>query len=448
MNNLYKKIDNINVADVIGHYVPNVSVTKNMSCPFHEDKTPSFKIYTNTNSYFCFSCQKGGGPLEFVEDFTGLDKKGAIQELEAITNVQLVYRETNPELEKYLKVMNILLSISTIGIRTVEQSKIEYFKKRGFSDKTIYNYKLGYFPLKLNNITYEELLIRDAKVTSEQLREYGIINDQGLIWQGMYSIPIKNEYGEILSFVGRAHNPDAKSKYILGKTNKFFKMTDHLFNFNNVRNKKHIFVVEGVMDALSLIQSGINNVVALMGLNFARSHKEFLKDKHVCLLLDNDVSGKKGIVQTIKKNLDRTFKSYNYDNFPYKDFNEALLDKFNIKKFIKGNVVSDVDFMLKYAKDTIDISTKRGKKNFSRELYPLWASKDSIDKKYIVEKVGKILEIEDFEFTSKQKGFIVYDAKDLTHNEPITEKQMSFIHSLLEDTSKEKATAIIEILLL
>ena len=80
-NDIQEKLERIDIVKLLSRYLIIENTKRNIKCPLHDDKSPSFKIYSNTNSWFCFGCQKGGKPVNFVMAMEGLTYKEAVKRL-------------------------------------------------------------------------------------------------------------------------------------------------------------------------------------------------------------------------------------------------------------------------------------------------------------------------------------------------------------------------------
>lgn len=80
-NQIMARLDNLDIVDVVSHYVEVANPHRLIRCPIHEDRTPSFKIYQNTNSFYCFGCMRGGAPINFIMLVEGVSFKEALKYL-------------------------------------------------------------------------------------------------------------------------------------------------------------------------------------------------------------------------------------------------------------------------------------------------------------------------------------------------------------------------------
>lgn len=295
---LFTAAKNVSIVDIYNFYangnkkkgkIGRKSVA--VSCPFHEDKHPSLNLYPN-NSFYCFSCKKGGSNIDLVME---------ILKTNAITAAKTICKDFNIEYEERHSVYakNDAAAAEKKGL--IESNTIlanffhshlskapnpKYFEDRGIGS-LVDGYLLGYCP--------EGKIFNDVQRAVDQ----GLGNEKGeCIFAGRYIVPIKNIHGVIIGFIGRL--PDDKvdenhPKYINSCNSSVFRKREVLFNSSSLLDKTdNVLVVEGVFDALSYIAAGVTNVISPLGCSLSDEHLKTLRrfsQKTIILSFDRDEAG-------------------------------------------------------------------------------------------------------------------------------------------------------------
>lgn len=349
-----------------------------------------FSIFTNNKTgalnYKCFSCGATGDGIDFVCKI----KNYAFQSDAAkdICNAfGLVYDEieTNPipqEQKDYYSCNNYANDFFEFFLHNHKSNPVKYFLDRGLSLETIKSYKLGYLPdldkfIKkdgtLCNFGVDVLL---PKFTKNVIISTHLVNRRGdCIFSGRFIFPILNSKGNPIAFAGRSLSPSVP-KYINTSETEWFKKAYTLYNYPVANKYSSVYVVEGYMDALSLVEAGVPNVVASMGTAFGDTHLSCLKGKHITLALDNDGPGLEHMFNIIMSHKDINFDVLKLKG--YKDFNEALCAGADIKSLVKKTMPSPL-FVIKYIVNTYDMNDINSRKFLWTSLATLIGSpKDDV----------------------------------------------------------------------
>ncbi len=296
------------IVDVIGSYASLKKKGANYEacCPFHHEKTPSFKVNREKQMYHCFGCGVGGNVFTFVMEYENLNFPEAVERLAERAGVQLPEKSMNAQersREQYkitLREMNktaaayfhYILKHSQHG-----EKAYEYFHEtRGLSDETINKFALGYSDI------YRDDLYRYLKskgYTDDQMKGSGLVEisekEGGVdkFWNRAM-IPILDINGKVIAFGGRVMG-DGKPKYINTSDTAVFDKSHTLFAMNIARRsrKKGFICCEGYMDVISMHQAGFDNAVASLGTAFTFGHAGIIKRyaDEVYLAYDSDGAG-------------------------------------------------------------------------------------------------------------------------------------------------------------
>lgn len=296
------------IVDVIGSYASLKKKGANYEacCPFHHEKTPSFKVNREKQMYHCFGCGVGGNVFTFVMEYENLNFPEAVERLAERAGVQLPEKSMNAQersREQYkitLREMNktaaayfhYILKHSQHG-----EKAYEYFHEaRGLSDETINKFALGYSDI------YRDDLYRYLKskgYTDDQMKSSGLVEisekEGGVdkFWNRAM-IPILDINGKVIAFGGRVMG-DGKPKYINTSDTAVFDKSHTLFAMNIARRsrRKGFICCEGYMDVISMHQAGFDNAVASLGTAFTFGHAGIIKRyaDEVYLAYDSDGAG-------------------------------------------------------------------------------------------------------------------------------------------------------------
>lgn len=347
-----KSISIINIYnDFTGYRVTDAN--KPVLCPIHNDTNPSMKLYVDTNKAQCFGCDFFGGPIDLV---MAINHWGQTHFMEAVDLICEKYNFTSSDSAKavkdpeaYQKAKNFHDNMKLVakGFSMNLPKEDNYFLQRGLSEEVIVKYCLGFSP--------EDLQFKRSVDLTDYIK-IGLCNSGGSSnYRGRYIFPMFDRYGFVTAFAGRSLK-EAESKYINGKDCEYFHKSELLYNYHIAKNYDSIIVVEGYMDALSLITAGYNNTVAIMGVSLTSQQMELLKNKEIILSLDNDSPGLKSMNKIITLNPTQKFKVIT--NYGYKDFNEALIAEGveGLRRIVTNHTCTGIDFVIQYYAQNNDVT--------------------------------------------------------------------------------------------
>lgn len=340
------------VSEVIGKKVKLKLRGKEFTglCPFHNEKSPSFTVNDLKGFYHCFGCQAHGDIVSFTMQSEGLEFADAIKKLAddhgiAIPQVKFdIVRE-----EKVDRDYLILEKISSFFEKNLQESTgreaRSYIAKRGLSADIVKKFRLGY---SLNSYDALHKFLSAAGFADAEILRSGVIakNDQQKIYDKFRNrviFPITDKKNRIIAFGGRVLEPQDMPKYLNSAETEIFKKNQTLYNIFNARKpifeKKYAVVVEGYMDVISLVASGIENVVAGLGTAFGENHLRelFAITDKIVICLDGDSAGLRAAKRVAeialplissKKNISFTFLPNQLDPDDFvKTFGAAKLEE-------------------------------------------------------------------------------------------------------------------------
>ena len=298
------------VVDLISSYV---SLKKRGNtyvglCPFHNEKTPSFTVYENTQSFYCFGCGAGGDGVSFMRKIENLDYIDAVKLLAQRAGMQMPDEGYDDSLSKKRRV---ILQINRETARFYhnymmsEQGKVglQYFLNRGLSQKTIRHFGLGYAP---NN--WDELFkhLKSKGYNVSDMLAAGVVRkgEKGYYdyFRNRVMTPIIDVRGNFIAFGGRVLD-DSKPKYINTSDTLVYKKTNEVFGLNYAKDsgKDSLILCEGYMDVIAMHQAGFTNAVAGCGTALTNEQVRLLSRyaKEIILVYDNDEAGQKALNKAI-----------------------------------------------------------------------------------------------------------------------------------------------------
>lgn len=279
--------ERLSITDVVSSYLKLEKAGGNFKapCPFHNEKTPSFFVSPSRSSYYCFGCGAKGDIFTFVEQFEGLDFKGALGVLAARAGVELEpYRSTEAKEERSQKDRLYELMEHVCRFYEAEFKKDaeaqEYVKHRGLTEETVRNFRVGFAPKEWRSAT-NDLRARgftDAEIVLAGIAKHPDENPTGEIYdrfRDRVMFPISDTGGRVIAFSGRmlhdapADAPVTQGKYINSPETPIFKKGSTLYGLDKakfeIRKRDAAILVEGQMDLVLSHQAGFTNTVASSG---------------------------------------------------------------------------------------------------------------------------------------------------------------------------------------
>lgn len=295
--------ERLNIVDVISSYIKLERSGGNFKakCPFHNEKTPSFFVSPERNSYYCFGCGAKGDIFTFTEEFEGLDFRGALKVLAEKAGVEIV--PENPKLknekERLFEIMDNASLFFERNISVQNNEVLGYLKKRGLQDKTIKEWRIGYALLEWQSLGD---YLKSKGFTTVEMEKAGLIKiDGGRFYdrfRGRIMFPIFDSSGRIIAFSGRILNDDGKSaKYLNSPETELFSKSRTLYGLDKaklaIKRLDYSILVEGQMDLIMCHQAGYANAVASSGTALTSNHLEILKrlSNRVIMAFDADNAG-------------------------------------------------------------------------------------------------------------------------------------------------------------
>ena len=279
-------------------------------CPFHGEKTPSFTVYPDTSSFYCFGCGAGGDVITFIKRIENLDYLDAVRFLADRAGMKLPDKDVNDAASRLrLRVLEANREAARFfhACLYAPEGRVgwEYYHGRGYTDATIRHFGLGYAPDGFHALRdhLRSQGFKDEELTAAFLekRSAGANGHLYDIFRNRVMIPIIDIRGNVIAFGGRVLD-DTKPKYLNTSDTLVFKKTQNLFALNFAKAAgRQLILCEGYMDVIALHQAGFTNAVAALGTSFTSDHARLVAryaDEAV-LIFDADSAGQKGTQRAI-----------------------------------------------------------------------------------------------------------------------------------------------------
>ena len=355
-------------------------------CPFHGEKTPSFNIYTENGSFYCFGCGAGGDVISFVMKIENLDYLEAVKFLAQRAGMSMPeddYDDSMSRLRTRIYEANREAARFFYG-RLVEREGAEglaYLRGRGLADSTIRHFGLGFAPdsrfslgnhLQAKGFTEAELIAANLVFKARNGR--GVVDR----FYNRVMFPIIDVRGNVIAFGGRIMS-DEKPKYLNTSDTIVFNKSVNLFSLNNAKNSKSraFILCEGYMDVISLNQAGFTEAIATLGTALTTEQATLLKRycDEVIICYDADEAGQKATARAIDI-LRRVGLTVRVLRIPDgKDPDEFIRrhgDKGHAAfKNLLESSGNDMDYRMNRIKDGFDMTAAQGKLGYLNECVKL-----------------------------------------------------------------------------
>jgi len=310
------------IIEVIGSYFPlkRAGTGWRALCPFHREKSPSFHVNPQRQSYHCFGCGAGGSVFRFVMDYEHLDFVSAVRRLAQRAGIPVIEEAGSPDDDRRHEVRKRLLALHAEAsawfhhnlLKTPDaQPARDYLKSRGITVEVAKSWQLGFAP-----DSWDALLnfLREKKFSAEEIAQSGLSaskddDERGKSYarfRNRVMFPIRNDYGEVIAFSGRVLDPESKTaKYVNSPETPLFTKGRVLYGLDKSKraliNAKVAIVCEGQLDLISAYESGVQNVIAPQGTAFTAEQARVLQRfvETVVLCFDSDRAGQEAVTRSL-----------------------------------------------------------------------------------------------------------------------------------------------------
>lgn len=362
-------------------------------CPFHNEKTPSFTVYPETQSYYCFGCGNGGDVITFIRNIENLDYMEAVKLLADRHGVSMPQDGYDSGLSKKRTEMyganREAARFFHAKLYSPEgRQGLEYFYSRGLTDDTIRRFGLGYAPDSWHDLEnylvskgYSQQLLYDANILRSTVKNGKRYYYDAFKNRAMF--PVIDLRGNVIAFSGRRiHDTDSDRKYVNTSDTLVYKKGSNLFALNFAKKSKSdsIILCEGNLDVISLHQAGFTNAVAGLGTALTEEQAHLLSHYagEIFICYDSDEAGQKATRKAINILGKTTLKVRIIHMTGGKDPDE-IIQKFGAEGFKRclDSAANDVEFSLLSERSKYDISSPAGRSDYLKAAAAVLASLNS-----------------------------------------------------------------------
>lgn len=437
------------IVDIISQYVVLKRKGRNYFglCPFHNEKSPSFSVSPDKQIFHCFGCGVGGNVFHFVMKIENISFVESVQILADRAGITLPALGSFED-EKVLKLKSKVYDVNQFTAefyhknlykQTSKQAQ-EYIKKRKLDNNTLKAFSIGF------SGNFDELYraLRNEGFEDEEILSSGLVNKSK---EGMYidryrnrlMFPIQDVRNRFIAFGGRVLD-DSKPKYINSPENIVYSKGRNLFGLNVAKKSnpgvmKKLLIVEGYMDAISLFQRGITNVVASLGTALTDAQGRLLRKstEQVILGYDSDGAGQAAIVRgmDILQSIGCDIRVLQISGA--KDPDEYIL-KYGPDRLKKcmNDAISVVEYKVKNLKRELNIDNVSDKIKFLNSIAKILSEVDnSMEREVYVEKIADTYKI------SKEAIYAEIN-KRLYTNKSVSSKTLEAKPNIIRPKQEEK----------
>lgn len=400
------------ITEIASSYVNLKRHGRNMVglCPFHGEKTPSFNIYTENGSFYCFGCGAGGDVITFIMKIENLDYVEAVKFLAQRAGMEMPENTYDDSLSKLrMRIYEANREAARFFHATLlsqrGQNGLNYLRGRALSDRTIRHFGLGFADDDWNSLCnhlknkgFSEYEIYSANLAFKRKNGNGIYDR----FVNRVMFPIIDLRGNVIAFGGRIMT-DEKPKYLNTSDTPVFKKSENLFSLNNAKSSgtRTLILCEGYMDVIALNQAGFTNAVATLGTALTNEQAVLMKRyaDEVIICYDADGAGQKATARAIDilRNAGLPIKILTVPSG--KDPDEFIRSKGEngpaAFKLLIEKCGNDVEYRLMKLRENYNLTTTDGKVAFLNEAVKIVATIESpIERDVFASKLCAELEID------------------------------------------------------
>ena len=416
-------------------------------CPFHGEKTASFTVYPDTQSYYCFGCGNGGDVITFIKNIENLDYIDAVRFLadrvgldmpdennydSTMNKRRLRMLEANREAARFFH-NTLKTQDGTIGYR--------YFKDRGLTDDIIRKFGLGFAPDSFNALTNylinkgytkDELVL--ANLARRSQKNPNNIYDN---FRNRVMFPIIDVKGNVIAFGGRVMD-DSKPKYLNTSDTLVYKKSMGVFALNLAKKsgKDSLILCEGYMDVIALHQAGFTNAVAGLGtaLTSEQAHLLSRYASEILISYDADEAGQKAAARalTIFKNTTANIKILRLSGG--KDPDE-IIKNYGVEKMkaIITGAANEVEFALLREHSKYDLASDDGKRQYLQAAIKVLSNVGAIELEIYASRIANELSV--------AKDVIISEAKRQAKKNTVVGQKKEFTEIQRQEDILDKLNA-------
>lgn len=375
-------------------------------CPFHNEKTPSFTVYPQTQSFYCFGCGAGGDAVTFIKSIENLDYVDAVGLLAQRAGMSMPredYHADNSLSKKRRRILEANREAARFYHSYLMSGEgkeaLEYYHNRKITDRTITKFGLGYAPKEWDSLLKH---LKSKGFSISEMVDAGLVKQNSKGYYDMFinrvMTPIIDVKGNVIAFGGRVLD-DSKPKYINTGETLVYKKTNELFGLNFAKESKEnsLILCEGYMDVIAMHQAGFDNAVAGCGTALTPEQIKLISrySDEVILIYDSDEAGQKALSKALRLFKNTTMKIKVPVFSGGKDPDEIIRtygrDKF---KGMLDGAANDTDFAILKLREKYNLSTTQGKIDFLNDVIKILADLSPIEQDIYTSRLAEELGVD------------------------------------------------------
>jgi len=313
----------VDIAVVVAEYVRLRRIGNRLTglCPFHNEKTASFSVYTDSQYFKCYGCQAGGDVFKFVMQIEGLSFYEALKKLAEQNGIPMPKQSlASDDATKLRAALYEMHEIAADHFRdnlagNNGAATRAYLKQRGVAEESVRQFGIGLAESGQRLLR----ILESRRFSKEQMESSGLVGrrDDGSLYdrfRNRLMFPIHSESGKVIAFGGRALDPNEPAKYMNSPETEIYKKSHILYNLNRAKKTAmqtdRIVLVEGYMDVIGATQAGVVEAVATCGTALTNEQIRAMKrhSQNLHLNFDPDAAGSKAAERSIKLLLDESMR--------------------------------------------------------------------------------------------------------------------------------------------
>ncbi len=404
-------------------------------CPFHGEKTPSFNLYPENNSFYCFGCGVGGDVVTFIKKIENLDYIDAVKFLANRSGMQMP-EDTRDDRTSYLRMRILEANREAARFFHAQLSTpagkiaLDYFRARGYTDATIRHFGLGYAPAEWDALgkVLRAKGFKDEELQAAFLTRRGKNGGSYDLFRNRVIIPIIDIRGSVVGFGGRVLD-DSKPKYINTENTLAYSKSHNLFALNFAKSAgRELILCEGYMDVIALHQAGFPNAVAALGTAFPQEQVRLITryaDK-VSLIFDADEAGQKATKKALEA-LRPTGIDVKVVTIPDGKDPDEFIRKNGAERFklLLERSSNAMEYRLMNLANMHNIATADGKVGYLKSAASLLAKSSAVEQDIYAGRLAKELGV--------SKEAIIQQIRDVSRYKERQEKRQELSRAVKQD---------------
>ena len=420
------------IVELIGGYFPLQKKGQDYwaVCPFHSEKSPSFKVSASRQAYYCFGCGAKGSAIGFVMEYENLDYPSAIRRLADRASITIIESENDPRAREQAKQRARLLELHQQSADWFHQYLMkadkpdaekarQYLKDRGLVADIAKRWNIGFAPANGNLFAQ---WAREKQYSGKLMAASGLMSlrEENDPSRGLYTrfrdrvmFPLNNDFGDTVAFSGRITDPEAKTaKYVNSPETELFSKSRIFFGLDKskraIAKSESVIICEGQLDMIRCYENGIQNAVAPLGTAFTEHHSRTLR-RHAgeraeaLLCFDSDSAGYKASVRAYMS-LSASGIFVKAVQLPAGEDPDSLISTKGAPVF--QQLIDDAPpfyhFQIDHLHQSLDINTPRDRVSFANELAPsISVIADSVAREAMINEVATRLGIAAADFRTR-----------------------------------------------